>query len=406
MKTIIAGFSQFRSHPLRTFLTLLGMVFGVGSVVAMVSIGEGAQRKILSSIESMGSRSTHVKARPVAKERVGDVVNTSVGLSRQDAQAIGDALGKDVEIGWRARIPVSITSLIAPLHTTPFLGVSPNLMSVHSLDISEGRALLPIDHVRGRRVAVLGAQLAERAFPGGAIGQVFRLDYAWFEVVGVLAPRGQSGGDLPIDPAIYDDAVIIPLTTAHEELVPAPAYGELELMTVKVGSIAETVQTKARLLSLFSHLHNGENDIDIIAPEEVLREKESTQRVLNLVLICIAAISLLVGGIGVMNIMLANIMERVSEIGLRRAIGARQKDIRNQFLTEAIVICCVGGIIGVALGYATAFAVAYFAGYPAAFAWVSVFVAFGLSTVVGVIFGYMPARRAALINPIEALHND
>ena len=145
-------------------------------------------------------------------------------------------------------------------------------------------------------------------------------------------------------------------------------------MTVKVGSIAETVQTKARLLSLFSHLHNGENDIDIIAPEEVLREKESTQRVLNLVLICIAAISLLVGGIGVMNIMLANIMERVSEIGLRRAIGARQKDIRNQFLTEAIVICCVGGIIGVALGYATAFAVAYFAGYPAAFAWVSVFV--------------------------------
>ena len=136
-----------------------------------------------------GLWSTHVKARPVAKERVGDVVNTSVGLSRQDAQAIGDALGKDVEIGWRARIPVSITSLKAPLHTTPFLGVSPNLMPVHSLDVSEGRALLPIDHVRGRRVAVLGAQLAERAFPRGAIGQVFRLDYAWFEVVGSWPPE-------------------------------------------------------------------------------------------------------------------------------------------------------------------------------------------------------------------------
>ena len=334
------------------------MVFGVGSVVAMVSIGEGAQREILKNIESMGSRSTHVKARPVAKDKLSDIVNTSVGLSRQDALAISQALGMTANIGWRARIPVSITSLAAPLHTTPFLGVSPDLPAVHDLTVAAGRSLLPVDHIQGRRVAVLGSTLAKQAYPAGAVGQRFRMDYAWFEVIGVLEPRGRGGGDLPIDPSIYDDAVIVPLDTAHEELVPAPAYGELELITVKVGSIAETVQTKARLISLFSHLHNGENDVDIVAPEEILREKEATQRVLNFVLICIAAISLLVGGIGVMNIMLANIMERVSEIGLRRAIGARQKDIRT-ILAEAVVICCVGGILGVGLGYGVAFTVGY-----------------------------------------------
>ena len=148
MTGLATGFSQFRSHPLRTFLTLLGMVFGVGSVVAMVSIGEGAQREILKNIESMGSRSTHVKARPVAKDKLSDIVNTSVGLSRQDALAISQALGMTV-IGWRARIPVSITSSCALAHH-PISWREPRFTGVHDLTVAAGRSLLPVDHIQGR----------------------------------------------------------------------------------------------------------------------------------------------------------------------------------------------------------------------------------------------------------------
>jgi putative ABC transport system permease protein len=406
MKTFLNGFSQFRTHPLRTFLTLLGMVFGVGSVVAMVSIGEGAQRQILANIEAMGSQNTHIKARPVAPDKLGDMIQQSAGLSRQDALAITRSIPSISTVGWRSRVAVAISDLRLPLQTTPVLGVSAHLPTLHGLRIAQGRGLLPLDHFHGRRVAVLGATTAKRAFPAGAVGQRFRLDYAWFEVVGVLEARSHKGGDLPIDPAIYDKAVMIPYQTAIEEIQPAPLYSELELITVGTAGIEATLGTKRILQGLFRHLHGGVEDVDFIAPEEILREREATQRVLNIVLICIAAISLLVGGIGVMNIMLANIMERVSEIGLRRAVGATRMDIQRQFLTEAIVICCVGGILGIILGYAIAYGVAFFVNYPAAFAWVSMLFAFGISTLVGIIFGYVPARRAANVNPIEALHSD
>ena len=406
MKTIMSGFSQFRTHPLRTFLTLLGMVFGVGSVVAMVSIGEGAQKQILANIEAMGSQNTHIKARPVASDKLGDIIQQSAGLSRQDALAIKRSVPGVSTVGWRSRVPVAISDLSLPLQTTPILGVSADLPTLHGLKIAEGRGLLPLDHENGRRVAILGAEAAKRAFPDGAVGQRFRLDYAWFEIVGVLQPRAHKGGDLPIDPSIYDKAVLVPHQTAIEEIKPAPIYSELELITAGTADIEATLRTKRVLQGLFGHLHGGVEDVDFIAPEEILRERKATQRVLNIVLICIAAISLLVGGIGVMNIMLANIMERVSEIGLRRAVGATRMDIQRQFLTEAVVICCVGGILGIVLGYGIAYGVAFFVKYPVAFAWVSMLFAFGISTLVGIVFGYVPARRAANVNPIEALHSD
>jgi putative ABC transport system permease protein len=263
-----------------------------------------------------------------------------------------------------------------------------------------------MDHRRGRRVALLGHDVARAAFPHGALGQRFRLDYSWFEVVGVLAQRATIGGDLPIDPAVYDRAVVVPYTTAIEELEPAPIYGELALITVAAGSTEGTLAVKRALGPLFRQLHRGVKDFELIAPEEILRQRQSARGVLNVVLVCIAAISLLVGGIGVMNIMLANIMERIGEIGLRRAVGARRRDIRNQFLVEAVTICVVGGLLGILLGYTISFSVSFFVDLPIAFAWVSMVLAFGLSTLIGVVFGYVPAIRAANINPIEALHSE
>jgi len=406
MSRLTANLSQFRTNPLRTLLTLLGMVFGVGSVVAMVSIGEGAQERILSTIEAMGAANAHIKAVPVPEDKRSEVINDSAGLSLADVDAIERGIPQIQGVGWRRVVPVGATTLKAPLSTTTVLAVSSALSQLHGLEIARGRALLPLDHQRGRRVAILGHKTALAAFPKGAIGQQFRLDYTWFEVVGVMAPRATTGGDLPIDPAIYDRAVVVPYTTAIEELEPPPAYGALDLITVGTAGTAATLTIKRALGPLFRQLHRGVEDYELIAPEEILRQRQSARGVLNIVLVCIAAISLLVGGIGVMNIMLANIMERIGEIGLRRAVGARRSDIRNQFLVEAVIICVVGGLLGILLGYTISFSVSFFVDLPIAFAWVSMVLAFGLSTLIGVLFGYVPAVRAANINPIEALHSE
>jgi putative ABC transport system permease protein len=172
-----------------------------------------------------------------------------------------------------------------------------------------------------------------------------------------------------------------------------------------VRDTAATLATKRLVEPLLRQLHGGLDDVQVVAPEELLRQREAAQTVLNIVLLSIAAISLLVGGIGVMNIMLANIMERIPEIGLRRAVGARRADVRNQFLLEAVLICGFGGLLGVALGFGISFGVAFFSGMPVAFPWYAALLSLGISALVGVTFGSMPALRAANINPIEALQH-
>ena len=400
---------QFRSNPLRTFLTLLGIVFGVASVVAMLAIGEGAQREILASIERMGADLVHIKATLVPREKLGTVVNTSRGLGPADIQDIRSVLRKDLAgVAFRARPEIVATDLFSTnAATLPVLAVSESYFRVHKLRLSAGRALKEVDHRFSHRAAVIGDRLARRAFPGGAMGKRFRIDYAYFEVVGVLdtAAPGRDSKDLPVDPNVHRDAVILPFATANEALRPPPVYAELELVSLRVKDTAHTLRAKRILGPLLLQLHGGYDDVEIVAPEELLRQREATQSVLNTVLLSIAAISLLVGGIGVMNIMLANIMERIPEIGLRRAIGARKADIRNQFLLEAVLICGIGGIIGVALGFAISFGVGLFSRMPIAFPWYAAVLSLGISALVGVTFGMMPALRASNINPIEALQH-
>ncbi len=183
-------------------------------------------------------------------------------------------------------------------------------------------------------------------------------------------------------------------------------HNEIDLVSIRLKSTEATLPAKRLLVSVLRKLHGGVDDYEVVSPEEILQQRKKTQAVFNLVLISIAAISLLVGGIGVMNIMLANIMERYSEIGLRRAIGARRKDIRSQFLIEAVVTCLLGGIVGLLVGLMISVSVAWLGGLPVAFAWGSMVLAFLLSTSVGVAFGLMPAIRAANISPIEALQHD
>jgi len=399
------GLAQFRANPLRTLLTLLGIVFGVASVVAMVSIGRGAQRQILAGIEAMGATSVHVLSRPVEDEEVGEVIDGSAGLSRADLRALRDLL-PDLRAGvYQARHDLRVTDLPRPAHDIEVITVGPGLMAAHGLALAQGRGLREVDHTRRQRVAVLGADLAREVHGGAPLGQQIRLDYAYFDVVGVLAPTSGGGSDLPIDPQVFDDAVIIPFSTAESELAPPAVYAELEMLTLQVDELSQTLATKQLVEPALLSLHGGHRDFEVIAPEEVLAQRQGAQAVLNAVLISIAAISLLVGGIGVMNIMLANIMERIPEIGLKRAVGARRRDIRDQFMVEAVTICVVGGIIGIALGLVISGVVSVVADLPVALAWESMVAAFGISILVGLASGLIPALRAASIDPIEALHH-
>lgn len=405
-RSVRRSFHQFRSNPLRTLLTLLGIVFGVGSVVGMVSVGEGAQQEILAAIEAMGATTTHIRAREISESELGNTVAESPGLSRSDVLAFAQSLPQVESLGYRARLDLRATDLPVAPADVELLAVSPDLFEVHNLQVSAGRPLVSFDDRYMLRTGVLGADLAQRCFGDDAIGQRIRIDYTFFEVVGVLAGRAAGGEDLPLDPEIYDNAILVPFATAQEELRPVPAYGELDLVSLRVASTEQTLELKRALEPLLAGLHEGIEDYEIIAPEEILRQRQAAQQLLNAVLVSIAAISLVVGGIGIMNIMLANIMERISEIGLRRAVGANRDQIRNQFLLEAVLVCAVGGLLGLVLGLTLGLVVSRVAGFPFAFAWESMVLAFSISVAVGVVFGLVPAIRAANIDPIEALHSE
>ncbi len=411
---------QFRTHPLRTALALLGMVLGVGSVVGMMSIGEGAQRQIVKSIEALGGNVVHLRAKTIATERIADLVNDSRGLSRADFDglvAVFGRLGDERqstgpcpslgEAGWARIAPLGVSDLPGGAFDLQIVATTANLFSLHRLDVVVGRPLMALDEDHGRRVVVLGEEVAAESFgdAAAAIGRRVRLGYAFFEVVGVLA-RKEAMRDLPVDPGLYNRAIVVPFTTSLEELQPAEAYKELDVLSIAVADLEHTALAKRCLLPVVQAMHQGVDDIEIVAPEEILEQKRATQATLNVVLISIAAISLLVGGIGVMNIMLANIMERIGEIGVRRAIGASRADIRNQFLLESVIICFAGGVFGVVMGSVIAGIVGLFVGLEVAFAWEATLVSFVLSVAVGLIFGLWPALRAAAIHPVEALQHE
>jgi putative ABC transport system permease protein len=403
-KALKRSLVQFRTHPLRTSLALLGMVLGVGSVVGMVSIGEGAQREILASIEALGGNVVHIKAKDVSEERIAELVNDSRGLNRNDLAAIQSTVDGIKGATWARWSNVGVSDLPMPTYAVKLVAAEPGVFRLHRLVMAQGRALLELDNRYQRRVAVLGADVA-KAFTGPVLGKRIRLGYAYFEVVGVLAPK-QGGAELPIDPGQYNHAVIVPFDTALEEVASADAYKEIDVISLEVASLDQTLLAKRTIGPVIKALHGGVDDTEIVAPEEILEKKRNTQAILNIVLTSIAAISLLVGGIGVMNIMLANIMERIGEIGLRRAIGASRGDIRNQFLIESIIVCVVGGLIGVVLGTGISFGVGAGFHLKVAFAWQAMAVSFGLSVGVGLIFGLWPAMRAAAVSPVEALQHE
>ncbi|MEE8340056.1 MAG: ABC transporter permease [Xanthomonadales bacterium] len=397
---------QLRQHKLRTSLTLLGMVFGVGAVIAMLSIGEGAEQESLRLIESMGVRNILIQSREFDQETLKEVRKHSVGLSHSDVRAIEETLPTVEAISAEKKIKTwSLFSLHAS-SDAQVLSVSSAYFDLASLRVDQGRLITRQDDDRYAQVAVLGAQAARSLFPANqAIGQLIKVNHLWLEVVGVLQDRDLSkeefegvriGGDR--------NRVFIPLKTAYKRLRFELLESELDAVRLKLHEQADPQRSARTVDHLLARRHGEQNDYELVIPAALLKQRQQTQQIFTIVMSAIAGISLLVGGIGIMNIMLATVLERTKEIGLLRAIGATKADIQQQFLLESATVAGIGAIIGVFFGLLLAYVIQQFADWPVAWSLTAIVLSVSICLITGVVFGWYPARQAASLDPIKALH--
>lgn len=400
------AFNNLTAHKLRTLLTMLGMIFGVGAVIAMLSIGEGAERESLRLIDTMGLRNIIVRDREFKDEDLKKIRETSLGLSERDLQAIRDVT-PDLEMhSARKRVKTfQIFSFHGKSDDSNVIGVTPTYFQMSRFELAEGSFLSQLDQKDYEQFCVIGSRVKQKLFgTQSPLGQTLKIDKMWFTVVGVLADNNLSKDEFEgVKLQDYTNDIYIPLATALKKFELKRFESELDETVLKIRN-TDSLQASAILISeVLANTHGKTDDYSIIVPRELLEQNQRTQRIFNIVMSCIAGISLLVGGIGIMNIMLANILERTREIGVRRAMGARRRDIWQQFLIEALAISLAGGLTGVLFGFAVSRIVALYAEWNTVVTWASIAMSFGVSAAVGLIFGLYPAVRASRLDPVEAL---
>ena len=423
-ETIKLGVQNLRLHLLRSILTTSGIVFGIAAVIVMVSIGEGSTRQALLMIESLGATNIIVRSQkpPESGQQQGGQQSGFIqqfGITRADLAVIREHFREGVE----AIVPVKAVGgqLLKDdrVQTSQAFGTTPQLRDVANLRVARGRYLSQEDLDRRALVAVIGSEVARALFPfEDPLGDTIRIDEAALTIVGVLEPVGLSGGagalligrDLNLD-------VHIPLTTAKAkfgDVVIRRQSGSTDAQEVQVSEVYVKVADReqvlidaARLRRLMDVRHPGLTDIELIVPFELLQAAKNRARTGRVVSAAIAGVSLLVGGIGIMNIMLASVTERTREIGIRRALGATRKHIIWQFLIETSVLSSIGGVIGVGLGIGVSVAMEKgIADLPTVITGWSIVVALVVATLTGLIAGMYPARKAAMQDPIVALRHD
>jgi putative ABC transport system permease protein len=393
-------------HKLRTALTMLGMMFGVGAVIAMLSIGAGAEHQALALIDRLGMRNVVIRNTPsgVKPEDAAEIRKKSRGLAQRDAEAIADAVPGVAFAAPRIEIAAYKAAAAGAKTAAQIRGVGERHREALPLALAEGRFVDAADQRHHAQVCVLGAAVRRALFGAGpALGKDVKLDDTWFEVVGVLASDPGAAAAQGIAVASTDHEVYVPFTTALAKLDRDPSDPPLGEIVVRLQPGASAAAAGLMIGALLDRLHGGAHDYQIIVPEALLQHSERTQQLFNLVMGLIAGISLLVGGVGIMNIMLASVLEQTREIGVRRAVGARRIDIQFQFLVNAFVLALLGGALGVALGGGIARGVSAYAGWPTLVTLRSVALSLGVSITVGVLSGLYPARRASRLDPIEAL---
>lgn len=393
--------SALKANKIRTGLTMLGIVIGIASVIAMTAIGQGAQNSVSSSIESMGANLIVIS--PGAQRTFGGGPTASRGgaqsLTLEDAEAIETGLQN---ISAVVREVSSQTQVVAQgtNTNTSITGTEPAYATVKNIEMAEGTFLTDQHVSKSSKVAVLGSTTRDDLFGEDAteiVGEKIRISGTEYTVVGVAEEKGGSGM------TNSDDIIYIPYTTAQRYLSGNKYLSRIEV-SASSSDVSTLVQEDITALLLKRHDKTTETaDFNTMNQSDLLETASDVTGTFTTLLAAIAAISLLVGGIGIMNMMLTTVTERTKEIGLRKAIGAKRRDINLQFLTEATLLTSLGGVIGVALGWIISFVVDYLGITEAAVSLSSVLLAFGVSAVIGIVFGYYPAQRASKLNPIEAL---
>jgi putative ABC transport system permease protein len=426
-EAVRSALDNLAAHKLRSALTMLGMIFGVGAVIAMMSIGAGAERQALASIERLGLRNVLVRAKTLKDDEAQEIRQKSLGVSQRDAAAIAEAVPGVELVAPRIRIdPYKVLSATGKSDDDAVYGVAPRHRELAHLAMAEGRFLDEMDDATHAQVAVVGPAVRRDLFGyGPAVGQLVKVNDVWLEVVGVLADdaalssgapgasggggasapgtSGTSGGAEAASAGGASREIYLPVSTAERKFE-HPALGSpLDEIVVRLKPGASGEEASGLIRELLDRLHAGAADYELVVPEALLAESRRTQRLFNMVMGAIAGISLLVGGIGIMNIMLATVLERTREIGVRRAVGARSRDIRFQFIVESFAISLIGGVTGIVAGLVLARGVAALAGWETIVTGSSILLSTGVAMAVGLASGIYPASRAAALDPIEAL---
>jgi len=422
LNTVQLGIKSLLLHKLRSGLTMLGIIFGVCSVIAMLAIGEGASFEAQERIKRLGSENIIINSIKPPEDNQqnasGQSFSVEYGITYKDVTRIQDTI-PGVERVVPMRIIRENIRFDRNQESGQIIGTLPSYSLVQNVDLVAGRFITPTDEEFQRNVCVITEDLVRKLFPHqDPLQSAVRVKESYYDVVGVVDETGtaeqrpQMGNS---EGKAVDNNIYIPLSTARSrfgEMLVKQSSGsrsaervELHRLIVRMATPAAVISGEPQIQHLFNHFHE-KKDFELIVPLQLLREAEATKRMFNVVLGSIAAISLLVGGIGIMNIMLATVTERTREIGVRRALGAKRKDIIVQFLIETIVLSIGGGLIGVLLGILVPLFVSWFTDMKTIITAWSVFLAFGISGLTGIIFGIYPASQAAKLDPIDALRQE
>jgi putative ABC transport system permease protein len=406
-RTGTAGFMEYggvaleslRSNKLRSFLTLLGIIIGITSIIVVISILNGFDRYWKERVSNFGPNTFVVTQFPIITdpEEFFEALKRNPEIHTEDVEAIKRFCSACEEVGVETHRPARIRYGNQTLEQMDMAGMTPNILVIEPYEVEVGRVLMDWEDDHSQFVTFIGWDVVDSLFPNtDPIGKRIQVEDHWFTVVGVAKKRGTVFG------MSRDNFAKVPLSTFHK------IYGSRRSVNISVkaypGQLQEA-EDQARLAMRARHQlsYREEDDFGIITSEGVNKLFDDLTRIIFSVILFVVGISLLVGGIVIMNIMLVSVVERTKEIGIRKAVGARQSDVINQFLVEAVVLCCAGGGIGIAIGYGISWSLATFTPLPSSFpVWAPV-LAFSLSTIIGLFFGIYPARRAGRLDPIEAL---
>lgn len=406
-EAIRSALTAIGANALRSALTMLGIIIGVAAVIAMVAIGSGARERVTSQIKSLGANLAIIQSGNVTQGGVRLGAGASSTLTDEDAAAII----REVD-GVVAAAPVIVTRAQAVYGgtnwSTQITATDGDFFTAREWEVAEGRLFEPEELRRGEIVAIIGQTVARNLFgEENPLEQQFRIRNVPFKVIGVMASKGQSalGQD-------QDDAIFVPLDTGRRRIVGRNYARDRSVQSIMVKFASEEAiapgiaDVSALLRQRHRLMEDQEDDFIVRNLTEIANTATAAATTLSWLLAAVAAVSLLVGGIGIMNIMLVSVTERTREIGLRLAVGARQRDVLAQFLIEATTLATIGGAAGVALGIGAALGIANFAGWPSVVSIETILIAVGVSGLIGVFFGFYPARQAARLDPIEALRRE